>query len=184
MFWDPYKTPNARRAQCRIFERYTWWYVKKPLDFKRINTSAKTACLYETRYKYLAKGRQLYLPFSFLYNSDITPFAMCTTEIEAAMVQINVGSEILCDGVYFILCNEKQCHSGSAVFTSAFRLDVSNGFDNSCDGDMRNVITNPTYKSCIECEIFVLYITFSLLWMLRSEIMLTTRTLNYPSEFF
>jgi len=67
-------------------------------------------------------------------NSDITPFAMCTTEIEAATVLINVGSEILCDKVYFILSQEKQCYSGSANFTSAFRLDVSNRFDISCDG--------------------------------------------------
>jgi hypothetical protein len=43
----------------------------------------------------------------FYINSHKTPFATCTTEIEAAMVQINVGSEILCDKVYFILYKEK-----------------------------------------------------------------------------
>jgi len=56
----------------------------------------------------------------FYINSDITPFARCATEIEAAMVKVNVGSEILCDRVYFILHKEKQCHSISANFTSVF----------------------------------------------------------------
>jgi len=59
---------------------------------------------------------------------------MCATEIEAEMVLINVRSEILCDRVYFILYKANQCHSGSANFTSAFRLDVSNSLDISCDG--------------------------------------------------
>ena len=31
-----YKTLNAKRAQWRIFECQTWWYVKKPLGFKRL----------------------------------------------------------------------------------------------------------------------------------------------------
>ena len=31
-----YKTLNAKQAPCRIFECYTWWYVKKPLGFKML----------------------------------------------------------------------------------------------------------------------------------------------------
>jgi len=37
LFWDPYKTLNAKWAPCRIFECLTWWYVKKPLGFERLN---------------------------------------------------------------------------------------------------------------------------------------------------
>jgi len=36
LFWDPYKTLKAKREPCRVFEYYTWWYVKKPLDCKRV----------------------------------------------------------------------------------------------------------------------------------------------------
>jgi hypothetical protein len=36
LFWDPYKTLNAKRAPCRIFEFLTWYYVKEPLGFKRL----------------------------------------------------------------------------------------------------------------------------------------------------
>jgi hypothetical protein len=32
----PKKTLNTKRAPCRIFECYTWWYVKEPLGFKRL----------------------------------------------------------------------------------------------------------------------------------------------------
>jgi len=89
-------------------------------------------CLYGTGYKYLAKGRQFYLPFSFVYNSDITPFAMCTTEIEAEMVQINVGFEILCDRVYFILYKKKKGNVTEVALTLhlpfAFTLETDSTF--------------------------------------------------------
>ena len=31
-----HKTINAKRTPCKIFECWTWWYVKKPLSFKRL----------------------------------------------------------------------------------------------------------------------------------------------------
>jgi hypothetical protein len=71
------------------------------------------------------EGSSTFLSRSYK-NSDITPFAMCATKIEAAMVHFTVGSEILCNQAYFILNKEKQYHSGSANFKSAFRFDVSN----------------------------------------------------------
>jgi hypothetical protein len=39
-----YKTLNAKRAPCRIFEYYTWWYIKKLLGFERLihNITVKT----------------------------------------------------------------------------------------------------------------------------------------------
>ena len=36
LFWYPYKTLNAKRTPCRIFECYTWWYVQETLGFKRL----------------------------------------------------------------------------------------------------------------------------------------------------
>jgi len=27
LFWDPYKTLNAKQALRRIFYYYTWWYI-------------------------------------------------------------------------------------------------------------------------------------------------------------
>jgi hypothetical protein len=44
LFWDPYKTLNAKWAPCRIFECQSWWYVENPLDFKRLK---------QTQYKIL-----------------------------------------------------------------------------------------------------------------------------------
>jgi len=31
-----YKTLNVKRAPCRSFECWTWWYVQKPLGFKSL----------------------------------------------------------------------------------------------------------------------------------------------------
>jgi hypothetical protein len=42
MFWDPYKTLNAKRAPCRIFGSQTRWCVKKQTGFKRLNTVLPT----------------------------------------------------------------------------------------------------------------------------------------------
>jgi hypothetical protein len=39
-------TLNAKLASCRIFECQTWWYVKKPTGFKRLdlNSSVVFSC--------------------------------------------------------------------------------------------------------------------------------------------
>jgi hypothetical protein len=36
LFWDPYKTLKTKRAPRRILGCLTWWYVKKPLDCKKV----------------------------------------------------------------------------------------------------------------------------------------------------
>jgi hypothetical protein len=46
LFSDPYKTLNAKRAPCRIFECKTWWYVKKKLGFKMLAEQTAAFAVY------------------------------------------------------------------------------------------------------------------------------------------
>jgi len=65
---------------------------------------------------------------------------MCTTEIEAETVQINVGSEILCDRVYFILYKKK-----GNVTAVALTLYLPFAF---------TLVTDSTFRvtGCKECD--------------------------------